>query len=172
MGEGVQVGKSSQGGITNENVILEHFLCKLLRSILHNNTDWLSVDDVTTNTINSFIACLRQLAFDSIFLLNSIFYLRRHLLLQPDHPDLGLLFLNPSSTPSTPSGTPLKQHISIWFLAIGTSHQRWSKGKKQETTGKGEIHKILWPTLRGCWATSVLWILFLQTKFPLLSLYW
>jgi len=32
MGEGVQVGKPSQGGITDENVILDHFLCKLPRS--------------------------------------------------------------------------------------------------------------------------------------------
>lgn len=32
MGEGVQVGKPSQGGVTDENVILEHFLCKFLWS--------------------------------------------------------------------------------------------------------------------------------------------
>jgi len=29
MGEGVQVGKSPQGRITDENITLEHFLCKL-----------------------------------------------------------------------------------------------------------------------------------------------
>ena len=85
MGEGVQVGKSSQGGITDKNVILKHFLCKLLRSTLHNNADWLSVDDVATNTINSLnaISHLRRPAFSSIFLLNNISCLPRHLLLQP-----------------------------------------------------------------------------------------
>ena len=97
MGEGVQVGKSLQGGITDENIILEHFLCKLPHSSLHNNTDWLSVDDVATNTINSLnaISRLRRPAFGSIFLLNNISYLRRHLLLQPDHPDLGPLISQP-----------------------------------------------------------------------------
>jgi len=63
---------------------------------LHSDIYWLSVDDVVTNAINSLITIsrLRRPAFGSIFLLNNISYLRRHLL-QPDHPDLGPLISQP-----------------------------------------------------------------------------
>jgi len=65
---------------------------------LHSDTDWSSVDDVVTNAINSLnaISRLRRPAFGSIFLLNNISYLRRHLILQPDHPDLGPLISQPT----------------------------------------------------------------------------
>lgn len=97
MGEGVQVGKTSQGGVIDETVILEHFLCKILFFSLHNNTNRLSADDVVTNAINSLnaISRLRRPAFGSIFLLNNISYLRRHLL-QPSHPDLLPLISQPT----------------------------------------------------------------------------
>jgi len=64
---------------------------------LHNDADWLSVDDVVTNAINSLnaISRLRRPAFGSIFLLNNISYLRRHLLLQSNHPDLSPLISQP-----------------------------------------------------------------------------
>lgn len=80
MGEGVQVGKTSQGGVIDETVILEHFLY-----------------DVVTNAINSLnaISRLRRPAFGSIFLLNNISYLRHHLL-QSSHPDLLPLISQPT----------------------------------------------------------------------------
>ncbi|KAJ3566509.1 hypothetical protein NP233_g6959 [Leucocoprinus birnbaumii] len=81
MGEGVQVGKSTQGGAVDEITIMEHFLY-----------------DVVTTAINSLntISRIRRTAFGSIFLLNNISYLRHHLLLQPKHPDLLSLFSQPA----------------------------------------------------------------------------
>ncbi|KAF5351049.1 hypothetical protein D9756_008179 [Leucocoprinus leucothites] len=81
MGEGVQVGKASQGGAVDAITIMEHFLY-----------------DVVTNAINSLntISRIRRSAFGSIFLLNNISYLRHHLLLQPRHPELLSLFSQPT----------------------------------------------------------------------------
>lgn len=56
------------------------------------------IDDVVTNAINSLniISRTRRPAFGSIFLLNNISYLRLHLLLEPDHPNLPSLLSQPA----------------------------------------------------------------------------
>ncbi|EKM76443.1 hypothetical protein AGABI1DRAFT_63122 [Agaricus bisporus var. burnettii JB137-S8] len=80
MGEGVQVGKSIKGGDVDEIVILEHFLF-----------------DVVMNAINSLttISRTRRPIFGSIFLVNNVAYLRRHLLLHPDNTNLPSLLSQP-----------------------------------------------------------------------------
>jgi len=93
MGEGVQVGKSVKGGDVDENVILGHFLCMcFIQFVWRAFIDLLSVDVVTT-AINSLttVSRTRRPVFGAIFLLNNITYLRRHLLLQPDHITLPFL---------------------------------------------------------------------------------
>jgi exocyst complex protein 7 len=97
MGEGVQVGKSVKGGEVDENVILEHFLCMyFIQFVFQTSIDPISVD-VVTNAINSLttISRTRRPVFGSIFFLNNITYLRRHLLLHPDHPNLPFLLSQP-----------------------------------------------------------------------------
>jgi len=82
----------------------------------------LSVDDVVTNTLDA-ISPLRRLAFGSI--LNNISYLHRHLLLQPDHPDLGsLISQSIIETINSNWRTAISGIFRYEFLPIDASHQR------------------------------------------------
>lgn len=97
MGEGVQVGKSVKGGDVDEIVILEHFLCTcFIWFVWKASTNHFSVD-VVMNAINSLttVSRTRRPIFGSIFLVNNIAYLRRHLLLHPDNNNLPSLLSQP-----------------------------------------------------------------------------
>lgn len=98
MGEGVQVGKGAKLGEGDEPVILEHYVCGfvLLFIALHLNA---VPDDVVTTAINSLNTLSRtskRPAFGSIFLLNNISYLRKHILLDPHHEMLITLLSQPT----------------------------------------------------------------------------
>ena len=90
MGEGLQVGK---GNKEDDGTILEHFLCESLvmpLTLIPN----IFADDIVATTISSLTTLSRgrRPAFGSIFLLNNVSYLRRHLLLEPaDDAILGLI---------------------------------------------------------------------------------
>jgi exocyst complex protein 7 len=82
MGEGVSVTKSSRLGEGDEDIIIEHFICKFIlpRSLYHLT----SLSDDVVNTVVTSLSTLsrtqRRPAFGSIFLINNISYLRTHLL--------------------------------------------------------------------------------------------